>query len=164
MKRSTCEWPLLYQRTHYPSDESMAVLKLWTHLFIRLDERSGANICSSPGCARVSRQYKDGHKTHYASGRTFLLLERRTTKGTFVWTHNAFCARLYTRGLQKQTNDKIVCPSSSRRTMRPQPHKSGQWVVQHVLPVCFRRIERRREDGLRAKRPFSHTANLTRSK
>ena len=82
MKRSTCEWPLLYQRMHYPSDESMAVLKLRTHLFIRLDERSGANICSSPGCARVSRQYKDGHKTHYASGRTFLLLERRTTKGT----------------------------------------------------------------------------------
>ena len=45
--------------------------------------------------------------------------------------------------------------------MRPQPHKSGQLVVQHVLSVCFRRIERRREDGLREKRPFSHTANLT---
>ena len=44
-----------------------------------------ANICSSSGyaCALcISRQYKDGQKTHYASGRTFLRLERRTTKGT----------------------------------------------------------------------------------
>ena len=44
-------------------------------------------------------KYKDGHKTDYASGRTFLEIsfERHTTKGSSSGRMSAPRARLYTR-------------------------------------------------------------------
>ena len=33
------------------------------------------------------------------------------------------------------------------------------WIVQHVLSICFRRIERLKIDGLRDKRRSSHATN-----
>ena len=44
-------------------------------------------------------KHKDGHKTYFAFGRTFLRNTSRTMhyERYFVWTHNASCARLYTK-------------------------------------------------------------------
>ena len=44
-------------------------------------------------------KYKDEHKTHYASRRTTFRSASFKTyfEGKFVQTHNASCARLYTR-------------------------------------------------------------------
>ena len=71
-----------------------------------------------------ARQYNDGHKTHYASGRTFLRFERRTTKGTSSGRiTDASSARLYTR-VQAEAR-------KSRRTTKlfAQVRPDGQCVL-----------------------------------
>ena len=65
-------------------------------------------------------QYKDGHKTHYASGRTFLEIrfERRTTKGS---SSGQIIRLVPVFILETHNPDELqnICSSSFRQIMRP---------------------------------------------
>ena len=72
-------------------------------------------------------KYKDGHKTHYASGRTFLgSLEWRTTKGS---SSGRIMRLVPVFILETHNPDELqnVCPSSSTWIMRSS-YKNGHFL------------------------------------
>ena len=104
-------------RTHYPSG------------------RTWANIL------QVMRlQYKDGHKTHYASRRTTF---RRSSFKTYFERIESSSRRIirllvpvFILETHNQTNYKCFSPGSSRRIMRPQYTKMANYLKnEHLMRV-----------------------------